>query len=70
MLLCFFRPQQTQLITSLNQVLGNKPNLTISVEGMKPLSDTKAQVVITVQEKGATGMYHYYFFGYHKTGLS
>jgi len=49
------RNQQAQLITSLNMVLGNKPNLTLTIEGMKPISETKTQVVIYVQEKSVTG---------------
>lgn len=49
------RPEQSQLVTKLSQILGNKPNLTVNVAGIKPLSDSKSQVVITVQEKGATG---------------
>lgn len=49
------RNQQAQLITSLNMVLGSKPNLTLTIEGMKPISETKTQVVIYVQEKSVTG---------------
>lgn len=49
------RNQQAQLITSLNMVLGNKPNLTLTIEGIKPISETKTQVVIYVQEKSVTG---------------
>lgn len=49
------RNQQAQLITSLNMVLGNKPNLTLTTEGVKPVSETKTQVVIYVQEKSVTG---------------
>ncbi|KAK3913364.1 putative nucleoporin Nup54 [Frankliniella fusca] len=52
------RPEQNQLITKLSQLLGNKPNLTVNVAGIKPLSESKSQVVITVQEKGATGSVH------------
>lgn len=49
------RNQQAQLINSLNMVLGNKPNLTLTIEGMKPISETKTQVAIYVQEKSVTG---------------
>lgn len=49
------RTQQAQLISSLNVVLGSKPNLTITVEGIKPISETKTQVVIYIQEKSVTG---------------
>ncbi|XP_067000209.2 nuclear pore complex protein Nup54 [Anabrus simplex] len=49
------RTQQAQLISSLNTILGNKPNLTITVEVIKPMSENKTQVIIYVQEKGPTG---------------
>lgn len=52
------RQEQSQLVTKLSQILGNKPNLTVNVAGIKPLSDSKSQVVITVTEKGATGSVH------------
>lgn len=52
------RPEQSQLATKFSQILGNKPNLTVNVAGIKPLSESKCQVVITVQEKGATGSVH------------
>jgi len=52
---CLRRSQQVQLVTSLNMVLGNKPNLTLTIEGVKPVSETKTQVVIYVQEKSITG---------------
>lgn len=45
------RNQQAQLITSLNLVLCPKPNQTLMIEGVKPISETKTQVVIYVQEK-------------------
>lgn len=45
------RDQQQQLISSLNQVFGNKPNLVINVESMKSFSEAKCQVVIYVEEK-------------------
>jgi hypothetical protein len=49
------RNQQAQLITSLNMVLGNKLNLSLTIEGIKPISEMKTQVVIYVQEKSVTG---------------
>jgi hypothetical protein len=52
---CLCRNQQAQLVASLNVVLGNKPNLTLTIEGLKPVSETKTQVVIYVQEKSVTG---------------
>lgn len=52
------RQEQNQLIAKISQILGNKPNLTVNVAGIKPLSESKSQVVLTVQEKGATGSVH------------
>jgi hypothetical protein len=42
-------------MASLNMVLGNKPNITLTIEGMKHISESKTQVVIYVQEKSVTG---------------
>lgn len=59
--LCFAKNEQElrnvkpQLIASLNQILGNKPNLTITVDTIKSLGETKGQVTIFVTEKGVTG---------------
>jgi hypothetical protein len=36
-------------------VLGNKPNITLTIEAVKPISETKAQVVIYIQERSVTG---------------
>jgi hypothetical protein len=36
-------------------VLGNKVNLTLTIEGIKLISETKTQVVIYVQERSVTG---------------
>ncbi|PNF13951.1 hypothetical protein B7P43_G09871 [Cryptotermes secundus] len=49
------RSQQAQLISSLNMVLGNKPNISLTIEGIKLIYETKTQVVIYVQEKSVTG---------------
>ncbi|XP_069702368.1 nucleoporin p54 [Periplaneta americana] len=49
------RSQQAQLVTSMNIVLGSKPNLTLTIEGIKPISETKTQVAIYVEEKSVTG---------------
>lgn len=46
-----FRDQQQQIVGTLNQVFGNRPNLAINVEGIKALSETKAQLVIYIEEK-------------------
>lgn len=50
------RSQESQLVASLNNVLGNKPNLVVTIDSIKPLSDSKAQVLFYVQEKGANGV--------------
>ncbi|XP_055387489.1 probable nucleoporin Nup54 [Condylostylus longicornis] len=42
--------QQQQLITSLNQILGNKPNLTVKFDSIKQLEE-KTQIMIYVEEK-------------------
>ncbi|GLH05472.1 Putative nucleoporin Nup54, partial [Gryllus bimaculatus] len=49
------KAQQGQLVTNLNAVLGNKPNLSLNIETIRPTSESKAQVIIFVQEKGVTG---------------
>lgn len=36
--------------------MGNRPNLTVTVELIKAVSDTQTEVMITVTEKGATGI--------------
>lgn len=46
------KEQQQQLIANLNQMFGNKPNLVINVESVKPLSESKCQFVIYVEERG------------------
>jgi len=45
------KDQQQQLVGSLNQLFGNRPNLVIVVESMEQLSDTKSKVIIHVDEK-------------------
>lgn len=50
------RSQESQLIASLNNVLGNRPNLVVTVDSIKPLSESKSQVLFYVQEKGANGV--------------
>lgn len=50
-----FRVQKEQLIASLNTVMGNKPNLTITIQDIRAIADSKTQVLIFVQEKGMTG---------------
>lgn len=59
--LCFpkkeqeLKDQKQQLITSINQILGNKQNLSVIVDNIKSIGETKGQVSIYVTEKGATG---------------
>lgn len=45
------RNQKDQLIAQLHQIFGNKPTITVSIDSIEPLSDTKCQTVIYVQEK-------------------
>lgn len=45
------RNQQEQLKSQLHQIFGNKPTITVNIESIDPLADTKCQVVIYVQEK-------------------
>lgn len=35
--------------------MGNKPNLTININSIRAISESKTQVLILVQEKGMTG---------------
>lgn len=44
-----------QLIAFLNGILGNKPNLTVTVDNIKSAGKKKSQVTILVSEKGITG---------------
>ncbi|XP_068628784.1 probable nucleoporin Nup54 isoform X2 [Battus philenor] len=46
---------QQALITMLTSILGNKPNLVVNVESVKPVSENKSQVVIYVVDKNAGG---------------
>ncbi|XP_014210731.1 nuclear pore complex protein Nup54 [Copidosoma floridanum] len=58
---CFAKKEQElkdakpQLIASLGQILGNKPNLTVTIDNIKSLGEAKGQVTIFVTEKSATG---------------
>ena len=49
------RSGQANIQYVLNQILGNKPSLSISIESIKPISDTRSQIIITVTERTATG---------------
>ncbi|XP_022910266.2 nucleoporin p54 [Onthophagus taurus] len=43
------------LINGINGILGNKPNLTLTIEHIKDLADSECEVMISVLEKGVTG---------------
>uniref|UniRef100_A0A1B6DMA8 Nucleoporin Nup54 alpha-helical domain-containing protein n=1 Tax=Clastoptera arizonana TaxID=38151 RepID=A0A1B6DMA8_9HEMI len=49
------RSQESQLAASFSSLLGNKPNLNVCIESIKPLSDTKTQLLIYVEEKLPNG---------------
>lgn len=61
--LCFNKKEKDvqdgkqQLIVFLNGLLGNKPNLTVTVDNVKSTGENKSQVTIYVSEKGITGSY-------------
>lgn len=46
--------QKHQLITQLNQLLGNKPNINVTIDSIKVVSDSKCHVIIYIQEKSQT----------------
>lgn len=46
---------EAQLIGFLNTVLGNKPNLSLTIDNIKSTGEDKTQVTIFVTEKGITG---------------
>ncbi|KAK6632980.1 hypothetical protein RUM43_012723 [Polyplax serrata] len=48
------RALESQLLTNLNNILGNKPNLVPSIESIKAFSESKTLVIIYVQEKFAS----------------
>ncbi|XP_039956455.1 probable nucleoporin Nup54 [Bactrocera tryoni] len=45
------KAQQQQIVSSLNGVFGNKPNLAISIESSKEHEEKKCQIVIYVEER-------------------
>ncbi|KYQ57565.1 putative nucleoporin Nup54 [Trachymyrmex zeteki] len=61
--LCFNKKEKDvqdgkqQLIAFLNGLLGNKPNLTVTVDNIKSTGENKSQVTVYVSEKGITGSY-------------
>lgn len=44
-----------QLIASLGQILGNKPNLTVTIDNVQSITESKSSVTIFITEKGVTG---------------
>ncbi|XP_031840662.1 nuclear pore complex protein Nup54 isoform X2 [Nomia melanderi] len=46
---------ETQLIGFMNNILGNKPNLSLTIDNIKATGEDKSQVTIFVTEKGITG---------------
>ncbi|RZF40093.1 hypothetical protein LSTR_LSTR002496 [Laodelphax striatellus] len=49
------KTQEAQLIQSLNSVFGNRPNIIVNIDSIKPLAETRSLVLIYVQEKGQSG---------------
>ncbi|KAK0092784.1 hypothetical protein PV326_000609 [Microctonus aethiopoides] len=45
-----------QLIASLNQILGNKQNLTVNIDNIKSIGELKCNVTLFIVEKGITGI--------------
>lgn len=58
MIVFLFRRDQAQLVSTITTALGNKPNLNVSVEGVSGLDTAKAEVLVCVQERSATGAIH------------
>lgn len=52
------RRDQPQLVSTVTTALGNKPNLNVSVEGVSGLDTVKTEVLVSVQERSATGAIH------------
>lgn len=48
------REQQQQIVNGITQTLGNKPNLTVTVDNCISLSDNKSQLLIYVVDKSQT----------------
>lgn len=47
----FYRAQQQQIVSSLNGIFGNKPNLAINIESSKEYEEKKCQIVIYIEER-------------------
>lgn len=50
------QPMQPQLVEGLHRVLGNKPNHSVCVEGLKSLSADKCELVVYVIERSPAGL--------------
>ncbi|XP_059154132.1 nucleoporin p54-like [Physella acuta] len=46
---------QQQIVDTLQRILGNKPTLSVCVEGIKPLPEDRTEIVIYILERPATG---------------
>ncbi|XP_064637552.1 nucleoporin p54-like [Lineus longissimus] len=46
---------QQQIVDSLHKILGSKPTLSVCVDGLKPLPDDKAELIIYVLERHPIG---------------
>lgn len=56
--MCCFRNQKEVLVNGLNGIMGNKPNLIVTIENIKTLTDNTSELTISVAEKGVTGTTH------------
>ena len=52
------RQNQAQLIQTISAAFGSKPNLSVVVEGVSGLDANKTEVLISMQERSATGAVH------------
>ena len=58
MFCCCIRRDQPQLVNTVSAAFGNKANLTVIVEGVSGLDANKTEVLISLQERSATGAVH------------
>ncbi|XP_028397776.1 nucleoporin p54-like [Dendronephthya gigantea] len=49
------KTHQQQLVEALQKLFGNKPNIVVFVEGLKPLPEDKTEVVVYLLERDASG---------------
>lgn len=45
-------------MNGINAIMGNKPNLIVTIENLKTLTDNTCELTISVAEKGVTGTTH------------